>query len=85
MIYQNMLKEQKKLYKKEKYNPLTSLVPLVIQIVLLMVLVEVINHPLTYIVKTPNDVTEKFKAIIEFDNITNTIIPYELPRILFKS
>jgi len=55
--------EQAKLYKKEKYNPLTSLVPLVIQIVLLMVLVEVINHPLTYIVKTPNDVTEKFVQV----------------------
>ena len=55
--------EQAKLYKKEKYNPLTSLVPLVIQIVLLMVVVEVINHPLTYIVKTPKEVTNGFAQI----------------------
>ncbi|HAE16966.1 MAG TPA: preprotein translocase YidC, partial [Erysipelotrichaceae bacterium] len=34
--------EQQKLYKKEKYNPLASLVPLIAQIVLLMGVVEVI-------------------------------------------
>ena len=43
--------EQSKLYKKEKYNAFASLIPMLIQIVLLIGLVEVINHPLTYIVK----------------------------------
>lgn len=43
--------EQSKLFKKEKYNPLASLIPLIIQIILLIGLVEVINHPLTYITK----------------------------------
>ena len=47
--------EESLLYKKEKYNPLASLIPLVVQILLLMGLVEVINHPLTYIVKTPQE------------------------------
>lgn len=43
--------ETSKLYKEEKYNALTALIPLVIQIVLLVGLVSVINHPLTHIVK----------------------------------
>lgn len=43
--------EQSKLYKKEKYNAFASLIPMLIQIVLLIGLVEVINHPLTYIAK----------------------------------
>ena len=42
--------EESKLYKKEGYNAFTSLIPLIIQIVLLIGLVEVINHPLTHIV-----------------------------------
>lgn len=44
--------EQSKLYKKEKYNAFASLIPMLIQIVLLIGLVEVINHPLTYITNT---------------------------------
>jgi YidC/Oxa1 family membrane protein insertase len=43
--------ETSELYKKEKYNAFASLIPLFIQIALLMGLVEVINHPLDYIVK----------------------------------
>ena len=39
--------EQSKLYKKEKYNAFASLIPMLIQIILLIGLVEVINHPLT--------------------------------------
>lgn len=35
--------EQSKIYKREKYNPLVSIVPLIIQIVLLMGLIEVIK------------------------------------------
>lgn len=44
--------EQSKLYKKEKYNAFASLIPMLIQIVLLIGMVEVINKPLTYITKT---------------------------------
>lgn len=51
------------LYKKEKYNALVSLVPLIVQILLLVGLVEVINKPLTYILDIPNDV------IINYENI----------------
>ena len=44
--------EQSKLYKKEKYSAFASLIPMLIQIILLVGMVEVINHPLTYITKT---------------------------------
>lgn len=39
--------ETQKLYKREKYNPLASLIPLFIQIVLLIGLIQVIYSPLT--------------------------------------
>lgn len=44
--------EQSALYKREKYNAFASLIPMLIQIVLLIGMVEVINKPLTYITKT---------------------------------
>ncbi len=57
--------EQAKLYKKEKYNAFASLIPLVIQIVLLLGLVKVINQPLTHILNVKN--TTK-------DNLTNIVL-----------
>ena len=51
--------EQDKLYKKHKYNAFASLIPLIIQIVLLLGLVQVINHPLTHILKTSSDVSNE--------------------------
>jgi len=47
--------EQSKLYKKHKYNPLASLVPLVIQIVLLMGVVGVIYNPMNHLFNMPQD------------------------------
>ena len=55
--------EQDKLYKKEKYNAFASLIPLIIQILLLMGLVEVINHPLTHIAKFSTDVSNSLVAV----------------------
>ena len=55
--------EQSKLYKEEKYNPLASLIPLAIQIFLLMGVVEVIYHPLDYILKVPQPVVEKMVEV----------------------
>ncbi len=55
--------EQAELYKKEKYNAFVSLIPLFIQILLLLGLVEVINHPITYISKVPNDISSKLVDI----------------------
>jgi YidC/Oxa1 family membrane protein insertase len=47
--------EQSKLYRLEKYNPLASLIPLAIQIILLMGIINVIYNPLTHILKLPAD------------------------------
>lgn len=55
--------EQEKVYKKEKYNAFASIIPLLIQIVLLIGLAEVINHPLTHIIKIPSDVSEKLATV----------------------
>ena len=41
--------KQAELYKREKYNPLASLLPLAIQIIILMGVIEVIYHPLAYL------------------------------------
>ncbi len=41
--------EQARLYKKAKYHPLLSLIPLIAQIVLLLGVVEIIYKPMTYI------------------------------------
>ena len=55
--------EQSALYKREKYNAFASLIPLFIQILLLMGLVEVINHPLTYIQNIPKETSEKLITV----------------------
>ncbi len=58
--------EQSKLYKKEKYNAFASLIPMLIQIVLLIGLVDVINHPLTYITKTDkHDISALVEVALE--------------------
>ena len=41
--------EQSKLFKKHKYRPMLSLIPLVAQIVLLLGVVQIIYHPLDYL------------------------------------
>lgn len=48
--------ETNALYKKQKYNPFASLLPLVIQVVLLLGVVAVIYAPLDYIFDVPDDV-----------------------------
>ena len=55
--------EQSKIFKREKYNPLASLIPLAVQIILLMGLVEVIYHPLDYLLHLPQDVITAFNGL----------------------
>ena len=47
--------EESKLYKKHKYNPLASLVPLAIQIILLMGVVGVIYNPMNHLFSMPEE------------------------------
>ncbi len=56
--------EESILYHKEKYNAFASLIPLIIQIGLLLCLVEVINHPLTYLLNTPKETTQQLTNIM---------------------
>ena len=60
--------EESALYKKEHYNAFTSLIPLVIQLVILIGLVEVINHPLTHIVKIDKVQKESLTTIVLDNN-----------------
>ena len=60
--------EESKLYKKEKYNAFTSIIPLMVQIILLLGLVEVINHPLTHIVNIDKSNVEKLETIVLKNN-----------------
>ena len=46
--------EQSKIFKREKYNPLASLIPLAVQIILLMGLVEVISVSYTHLTLPTN-------------------------------
>lgn len=56
--------ETSELYKKEKYNALSSLIPLVVQIILLLGLVSVINHPLTHLTKISDKKIESATKIV---------------------
>lgn len=47
--------EQSAMFKKAKYNPFASIIPLVIQIVLLLGVVEIIYAPMTYIMRLSGD------------------------------
>ena len=63
--------EESKLYKKEKYNPLASIFPLIIQIILLMAVVEVIYKPMTYILKQPQEIINSFVEVAVSNNDLN--------------
>ena len=59
--------EQQKLFKREKYNPMASIIPLILQIVLLMGVVEVIYHPMEYILNIPDESVSALKsAAVEY-------------------
>lgn len=55
--------EESKLYKKNRYNPLASLVPLIIQIVLLMGVVGVIYHPFDYLFHLPAELIAAINSV----------------------
>ena len=62
--------EQSKLFKEEKYNAFASLIPLTIQIILLICLISIINHPLTYLLEMPeNTVNNLVSVAVENDDL----------------
>jgi len=50
--------EQALLYKKEKYSPFSGVVPVIVQLVLLIGLIQVIYHPLTHILSLPQETVQ---------------------------
>ncbi len=59
--------EQSKLFKEKKYHPLLSLVPLIIQVVLLMAVVFIIYRPLEYLFGISADTVNALGAFIGAD------------------
>lgn len=55
--------EESKLYKKYKYNPLASLIPLVVQIILLMGVVGVIYNPFDYLFHLSPEVISSINSL----------------------
>ncbi|MDE5943715.1 MAG: membrane protein insertase YidC [Clostridia bacterium] len=58
---------QAKLYKREHYHPMLSLIPLVIQILLLLAVVYIIYHPMGYLFGVSNDAVKALADYIGAD------------------
>lgn len=65
--------EQNAMFKKQKYSPFASLIPLVIQVILLLGVVAVIYHPFTYIFKTPEPVRNEINTVAQVDLESNSV------------
>lgn len=59
--------EQAKLFKKEKYHPMLSLVPLALQIFLLLGVVQIIYHPMDYLFSVDRDTVAALAQFIGAD------------------
>lgn len=64
--------EQAKLFKKEHYHPMLSLIPLVLQIVLLLGVVYIIYHPLSYLFSFNSDYVLALAEYIGADTGTSS-------------
>lgn len=52
---ERIAEEQAIIFKREKYNPFASLIPLFLQIMLLVGVIEVLYHPLSHLLHIPTD------------------------------
>ena len=59
--------EQAKLFKKEKYHPMLSLVPLALQIFLLLGVVQIIYHPMDYLFSIDRETVSALASFIGAD------------------
>ncbi len=65
--------EQAKLFKREKYRPLLSLIPLVLQIVLLLAVVEIIYNPIEYLFGFSSDVSLAVGSFLGLDTSASSL------------
>jgi len=56
--------EQYELFKKEGYSPLLGMVPLLLQLILIMGMLQVMYHPLQHILRLPPDLIEEIVQIV---------------------
>lgn len=64
--------ETQKLYKKNHYHAMASIIPLFIQIILLIGVVSVIYKPMTYILNVDKDIVTRFEEVaVENDDSIN--------------
>ena len=64
--------EQSKLFKKHKYRPMLSLIPLVAQIVLLLGVVQIIYHPLDYLFAIDPDHAKELAQLCGIDTANSS-------------
>lgn len=64
--------EQSKLYKKHHYRPMLSLVPLAVQIILLLGVVEIIYHPLDYLFSLNADTVRAMADVCGIETDTSS-------------
>lgn len=64
--------EQSKLFKRAGYNPFASIFPLLIQIFLLLCVVEIIYHPLTYILHLDNETIQALAGWANVDSASSS-------------
>lgn len=64
--------EQGKLYKKHRYHPMLSLVPLIVQVVLLLGVVEIIYHPLSYLFAVDSETVNALAGLYGIETNTSS-------------
>lgn len=64
---ERIAEEEAKLHKREKYNPLLSIIPLAIQVILLFAVLYIIKEPLTHVLHISDDILKQLAAVINVD------------------
>ncbi len=67
--------EQAKLFKREHYHPMLSIIPLVLQLVLLLIVVDIIYNPMTYLFGYSESTCE---ALAEYLQISTSKSGYQI-------
>ncbi len=73
--------EQYELYKREHYQPLADLIPLALQLILLMGVIDVINHPVEHIFRGESGVLDTMFGSLDLSSIPAEVggIAYLIP------
>ena len=63
---------QSEIYKREHYHPLITIIPLILQVVLLLAVVEIIYHPFNYLFGFGKETIEALAAVAGLDTESST-------------